>query len=571
MLFSAKTIALLVAALAVAASGDNTSGVCTPADQRCAGADGKSFVQFYPCCDPELSCVEKVNATADEWGRYCLRPMDSGQCHATGQRCMGAEGYPHVQYLKCCDSFDECVVDSSLGWGSFCKPMHPRRPTPASSQATSMTYYGASQALHASSTAFQTQFTSHSLSYDGSAPNGATSDQATSKTNAPESIPVHGGDLAGAYFYVASPSIEQPTTACTQHGTTIPAPVVFNTYQPTTTPEYTFPPGSPFCAAQKNDKPALGNIILSPETIQTNSRESAIIEIRITRTPCGETNISAASLTQRDALALESSVCSLAETTAGAPPLVCRISNITDGSIRITIAIRFSPDIAFEFDPLLALLQIELRRLFGFSSIVTKRTDTQITSGPPTTSFQTSFTTNLATTSGPEVISTTSADVTTTASLNIFTSAPATAAAAFVQQILDVHNQYRTAVSNPPLKWSTALSSDAATWANILASSPTLQLAHSGTEGQGENLWGGTAGAFSSSEMVQTWADEGAYFEPGTFNSITGSGGHIVGHYTQIIWQTTSEIGCATASGSGNSYLVCRYTPPGNIIGMRVP
>ena len=41
----------------------------------------------------------------------------------------------------------------------------------------------------------------------------------------------------------------------------------------------------------------------------------------------------------------------------------------------------------------------------------------------------------------------------------------------------------------------------------------------------------------------------------------------VYAHYTQMVWNGTTEVGCATDSGGGVDYLVCRYTPPGNIIG----
>jgi pathogenesis-related protein 1 len=38
-----------------------------------------------------------------------------------------------------------------------------------------------------------------------------------------------------------------------------------------------------------------------------------------------------------------------------------------------------------------------------------------------------------------------------------------------------------------------------------------------------------------------------------------------VGHFTQIVWLTTKQLGCASAICSGQTLWVCRYVPPGNI------
>src|SRR3546814_16468334 len=40
-----------------------------------------------------------------------------------------------------------------------------------------------------------------------------------------------------------------------------------------------------------------------------------------------------------------------------------------------------------------------------------------------------------------------------------------------------------------------------------------------------------------------------------------------VGHYTQIIWHSTTDVGCAIAVSQSDEYLVCRYTTPGNVYG----
>jgi hypothetical protein len=44
------------------------------------------------------------------------------------------------------------------------------------------------------------------------------------------------------------------------------------------------------------------------------------------------------------------------------------------------------------------------------------------------------------------------------------------------------------------------------------------------------------------------------------------------GHYTQMVWQSTREVGCGTKQGAPRPdgwYVVCRYCPPGNIDGQQ--
>lgn len=150
--------------------------------------------------------------------------------------------------------------------------------------------------------------------------------------------------------------------------------------------------------------------------------------------------------------------------------------------------------------------------------------------------------------------------------------APSVAAGGGIaQEILDVHNRYRAEVAVPPLQWSDSLAADAQSWANYLASLGGLQLIHSNTPGQGENLAGRTSGAPNSHLlMVEDLASERQFFAPGPFTSVVANG-QVIGHYTQMIWRSTTHVGCAIASGGGNDFLVCRYSPPGNVLGQYVP
>jgi uncharacterized protein YkwD len=132
--------------------------------------------------------------------------------------------------------------------------------------------------------------------------------------------------------------------------------------------------------------------------------------------------------------------------------------------------------------------------------------------------------------------------------------------------MLNVHNKYRSALGIPGVTWSNTLANHAQQWANYLANSQTFE--HSQDTGEGENLWMGTSGYFSYSQMAESWASEKQYFRYGTFPHVSTTGRWFdVGHYTQMIWQNTTEIGCAVATGGGNDILVCRYNPPGNYQG----
>lgn len=36
------------------------------------------------------------------------------------------------------------------------------------------------------------------------------------------------------------------------------------------------------------------------------------------------------------------------------------------------------------------------------------------------------------------------------------------------------------------------------------------------------------------------------------------------GHFTQIVWKGTTEVGCFTAECGGSAITACNYSPPGN-------
>jgi uncharacterized protein YkwD len=142
----------------------------------------------------------------------------------------------------------------------------------------------------------------------------------------------------------------------------------------------------------------------------------------------------------------------------------------------------------------------------------------------------------------------------------------------FVDTLLAMHNRERTRLGEAPLVWSGQLASDAQNWADHLAGTGTFAHMNGGRSGAGENIWRGTAGYYSTADMVGSFIDERTDFRPGRFPNVSKSGSwHDIGHYTQIIWPDTRMVGCAVARGQGEDVMVCRYWPAGNVIGKAVP
>lgn len=138
-------------------------------------------------------------------------------------------------------------------------------------------------------------------------------------------------------------------------------------------------------------------------------------------------------------------------------------------------------------------------------------------------------------------------------------------------RLLNAHNRERGALGVPPLRWNKGLEDSARTWAAHLARTGQFEHApENPRQPQGENLWAGSRGYYSPEAMVEAWIREKRYFRPGPFpmNSSTGRV-EDVGHYTQLIWRDTGEVGCAIARGKLEDVLVCRYSNAGNYIGER--
>lgn len=157
------------------------------------------------------------------------------------------------------------------------------------------------------------------------------------------------------------------------------------------------------------------------------------------------------------------------------------------------------------------------------------------------------------------------------AAVSLFPAAQQARAAspAAAARLLAAHNQERARVGVPPLQWDPALAAAAASYGPTLERLGRLQHSpRASRPGQRENLWRGTRGAYAPEQMVGTWIAERAYYRPGVFPNVSRTGNWLdVSHYTQLIWRTTTRVGCAIHRTPRWDYLICRYSPPGNVDG----
>ncbi|WP_299879256.1 pathogenesis-related family 1 protein [uncultured Cocleimonas sp.] len=144
--------------------------------------------------------------------------------------------------------------------------------------------------------------------------------------------------------------------------------------------------------------------------------------------------------------------------------------------------------------------------------------------------------------------------------------------------VLKSHNRVRAKHRLKPLKWSNKLARYSKEWANHLGSGSSCTMRHrSGQPPYGENLYWSSAVVWSDGfretnrvtikDVVKAWTDEERWYD---YQSNSCKPGQKCGHYTQVVWKNTTEVGCAVKVCNDKSQTwVCSYNPPGNFTGMR--
>jgi hypothetical protein len=162
------------------------------------------------------------------------------------------------------------------------------------------------------------------------------------------------------------------------------------------------------------------------------------------------------------------------------------------------------------------------------------------------------------------------------------------------QALLEKHNALRAQVDTPctaadmmQLAWDDTLAAESQAYAEQCVWAHDTE--RNQANGWGENLAMSTESSFTTDTLtnfVQMWYEEvvdadwtDAGIVPKVYASLNecqspDSEKCQIGHYTQVVWAATTHVGCGVAQcgdgwlmGAGGVYLVCKYSPPGNLGG----
>ncbi|KAK5994517.1 Protein PRY2 [Cladobotryum mycophilum] len=129
----------------------------------------------------------------------------------------------------------------------------------------------------------------------------------------------------------------------------------------------------------------------------------------------------------------------------------------------------------------------------------------------------------------------------------------------FTSAILNSTNVYRDQHNASSLRWNQTLASFASTYLSSPSVGDACKFEHSGGP-YGENLAIGYPNATAS---VEAWGNEREKYN---FNDPGFS--HETGHFTQLVWKDTTDVGCdRKLCGTKGWYLICEYWPRGNVGG----
>ncbi|XP_052221974.1 uncharacterized protein LOC127838324 isoform X2 [Dreissena polymorpha] len=138
----------------------------------------------------------------------------------------------------------------------------------------------------------------------------------------------------------------------------------------------------------------------------------------------------------------------------------------------------------------------------------------------------------------------------------------------FIDEMVKAHNEYRATHQAPPLKHAQDLTDYAQKWADHLVATNSFNHSPCDLKGQrlGENIamkYDSSMTEYTGQDCTDQWYSEVAKH---TFGGSNGSSG--TGHFSQVVWKGSKEVGVGKAQDKSGKYIVvASYRPAGNMMG----
>lgn len=121
-----------------------------------------------------------------------------------------------------------------------------------------------------------------------------------------------------------------------------------------------------------------------------------------------------------------------------------------------------------------------------------------------------------------------------------------------IQTIVKEHNKVRAMHHAPPLKWDKSLAKYAQNWSNKCGTKYSKGP-------YGENM---AMGFPNWSSAVNGWYKEVRFYSFDESRYCTATS-----HFTQVVWKSTTKIGCGSKTCNGSKIYTCSYSSKGNVLG----
>lgn len=338
MTLSVKLFAVVSVLVGVVAAHDyhkHEEKKCYDDWAQCAYPPKMKYGKDMPCCSDDYACMEKKDMKYEHWGLFCVQLTKKNMCYKTGEKCK-SHGYHQTAPYSCCDPRDKCILDPRKGWEGYCERTNKDEDDMKDHYSDSEDYKKPYHPYHDNASPPQYE------------------DYKDYHYNPPPKYGDYGSNGGhGKYDDYGSDD---------GYGK-------YGEYPTKPSKDYGKKNGGTFCGAGPGDALAVDSFPFISSSAPTSSQTPLGFQFSLTTDSCGNSDLTANSLTLQAAVAASNAVCGAASqaVSSGGGSLVpgsCGITGVSTGSIIIGFTFSYTGTIA-NIQAVLNALAAVINALFG--------------------------------------------------------------------------------------------------------------------------------------------------------------------------------------------------------------